>query len=211
MRIICEECRAVYCISERVIGSAGRMVKCAKCAHTWMVTPPSTFFATHETQSSNNQNYNFKVNLPVLFKPALPRYFKIIPIILALLLIFSGLIFFSEKLINLKPAKIIYEKCGIYSTKGLLLSDFVIDSHENEIAVNGFITNESDEDKVVPDIRYTLLNNNKEVIFRYTKLSSKQVIKANQTIPISAKITNAKAKAEYLQLDIGNKLELLLR
>ncbi len=205
MRITCGKCQAVYCISERVIGSAGRIVKCAKCTHTWMVTTPSTSFAAHKT------HYDYKVNLPVLFKPALPHYFKIIPITLALIIIFVGLIFFSEKLINLQPAKIIYEKCGIYSTKGLLLNDFVIDTHENEIAVNGFITNSSDEDKIVPDIRYILLNNNKEVIFRYTKPSSKEAIKANQTLPISAKITNVKAKAEYLQLDIGNKLELLLR
>ena len=211
MRITCEKCQAVYCISERVIGATGRIVKCAKCAYTWMVTAPSRSFASYKASSSNLQNFNYKINLPVLFKPALPYYIKVIPFILVLLIAFAGLIFFSEKLINIKPTKIIYEKCGVHSTKGLLLSDFTVDTHEKEISVNGFITNSSDEDKVMPDIRYILLNNNKEVIFRYTKASSKKIIKANQTIPISAKISNLKGKAEYLQLDIGNKLELLLR
>jgi predicted Zn finger-like uncharacterized protein len=39
MRIVCENCAAAYSIAEKIIGPSGRIVKCAKCSHSWKVVP----------------------------------------------------------------------------------------------------------------------------------------------------------------------------
>ena len=46
---------------------------------------------------------------------------------------------------------------------------------------------------------------------RLTLPSSKSIIHTNETLPISSKISNIAENAAYLQIDIGNKLDLLLR
>lgn len=206
MRIICEECKAVYCIADKVIGAMGRIVKCAKCYHTWMVSPK------HEGLRAQSNNNIEKINLPVLFKPALPKYFKIIPISLFTIIIFITLIFFSNYFIKIPLFSYLYEKYNIYDTEDLLLHSFIFDIDGDDIIINGVISNNSNKDKFLSDIRYQLLNKDKEIIFRYNqKLPCNKAIKPKEEIKISSKIINVKENAEYLELDIGNKLEILLR
>jgi predicted Zn finger-like uncharacterized protein len=40
MRIVCPTCDATYEVPDALIG-AGRRLRCAKCAHEWLVEPPS--------------------------------------------------------------------------------------------------------------------------------------------------------------------------
>ncbi len=81
----------------------------------------------------------------------------------------------------------------------------------NELLVQGMIRNTSSEDKVIPEIRYILLNKAKQVIFRLTKNSSNKLIKSGEALIINSKIINLNEDTAYVQLDIGNKLEFLLK
>jgi len=202
MRISCEKCHAIYSIAETVIGCAGRMVKCARCDHTWMVETSNIEVNTQAAHCAN---------LPVLFKPALPKYFNSVPILLVLILILTNFIFFPEFFMHFKPFKTLYEKCHIYDNKELLLHSFSFDINNDDVIIYGMLLNSSNEDKMIPDIRYVALDKDKEVLFRYTSPSPNSILKAGENWPIASKITNLNENTMYLQLDIGNKLELLLR
>ncbi len=201
MLLTCKECNAIYCIAEKIIGSSGRMVKCTRCQYVWMV------------EGARGINYPIELctTLPILFKPALPKAFQIMPILLILILALISFIFFSEYFFRFQPLNNLYEKCAIYNSDGLLLDSFVFDLNGNELLLQGVLKNNSNADRIIPDMRYILLNKDKEVMFKYTHLSSHQLLKSGEILPINTKIINLTDNAAYLQLDIGNKLELLLK
>jgi predicted Zn finger-like uncharacterized protein len=41
MIVTCQACSTRYLVDPRALGSAGRTVRCAKCAHTWHQVPPT--------------------------------------------------------------------------------------------------------------------------------------------------------------------------
>lgn len=191
MIITCEECKAVYCIAEKIIGPFSKRVKCTRCDHVWIVN------STPE-----------QIEQPVCDKPI---FSKLMPFFLLINILLINFLFFPELFIRFQPFKEIYEKCGIYNSADLILEEFNFEKQDETILVNGFIKNEGDEDKFLPDIRYILLDQNKEIIFKYTYIPSKKILKAGEIWPINSKIINVNFDADYLQLDIGNKLEFLLK
>lgn len=192
MIITCKECKAVYCIAEKIIGQNSKMVKCTRCQHTWMVSndAPSSLKKPCKTSSKAN---------------------AFISALLLLIIASISILLFPEFLIRFQPVKNIYEKCGIYDSKGLLLDNISFTLNANEILIKGLISNNSLNTKAVPDIRYILLNKDKKIIFQYTHRSSKQLLKPAEVFPINSKIININDDATALWLDIGNKLELLLK
>jgi hypothetical protein len=140
-----------------------------------------------------------------------PKYNILITILLVFTLALIGFIFFPEKLIRFQTFKDIYLKCGIYDSKGLVLDNFSFATNENKILIEGLIRNDSLEDKFIPEIRYILLNQDKEKIFSFTDKAKNQLIEPGKTYPIKTKIINIKENTAYIQIDIGNRLELLLR
>ena len=201
MLIICEVCHAIYSVAKKNIGPTGRAVKCAKCNHVWMV----------QIDQGPELPLEPCTTLPVLFKPALPKSFIAMPILLILIIILINFIFFPEFFIRLQPFRNIYEKCGIYDSKGLLLENFTFKFEDNELQVKGEIINNSDEEKIVPAIRYILRDKDKEINFRFTQQPAYQIIKPKESWPINSKIININENAAYFELDIGNKLEFLLK
>lgn len=41
MRISCPSCKAVYEVPDALIGPAPKQLRCARCAHEWLVAPPA--------------------------------------------------------------------------------------------------------------------------------------------------------------------------
>lgn len=191
MLISCKECKAMYCIADSIVDNSSRKFKCTRCQHVWKI------------------NENDHINLSKKRSIKVSKLFT--PIFLSIVIILINFIFFPEFFIKISPFKEVYEKCGIYNSDGLLLDEFIFEVNNNDLLVKGIIRNESDEDKSFPDVRYILLDGNKNIIFKYTHISSKKIIKAKDFSTIDTKILNVMDEAVYLQLDIGNKLELLLK
>ena len=137
--------------------------------------------------------------------------FKLIPICLVFIILTLNILFFPEFFMRFAIFKNLYEKCGIYDSYGLKFDSVSYDISGNEILVRGLIRNNSDIAKIVPEIRYILLNSDKEVIFKFTQAASNHLIKPDDSWSIATKIVNITDNASYLQLDIGNKLELMLK
>ncbi len=201
MLITCEECGAIYCIAEKIIGSMGRKVKCTRCQHVWMI----------ESKQAPSQALDPCLNLPILYKPALPKALRLIPIFLIFAIILINFIFFPELFTRVSLFRDLYQKCGFYSSDGLFLDNFIFELNKDEVLINGFIQNNSNENKMTPDVRYILLDKDKNEIFKYTQKSSYKLLKPGESFSINTKVIHLKEDANMLQIDIGNKLELLLK
>lgn len=192
MIITCEKCKAVYCIAEKIIGPFSKRVKCTRCNHVWIV----------------NVNAAQQIEQPSCYRKI---FSKLMPLFLLINILLINFLFFPELFISITPFKEIYQKCGIYNSADLVLEGFNFEKQNETILVNGFIKNAGDEDRFLPNIRYILLDQNKKTIFKYTYLPSKKILRSGEIWPIDSKIINVNFDAEYLQLDIGNKLEFLLK
>ena len=201
MLITCKECGAIYCIAEKIIGSMGRKVKCTRCQHVWMI----------ESKRVPDQTLESCLTLPILYKPALPKALRMMPIFLVFMLILINFIFFPELFTRVSLFRDLYQKCGFYSSDGLSLDNFIFELNKDEVLINGFIQNNSNENKMTPDVRYILLDKDKKEIFKYTQKSSYKLLKPGESFSINTNIIHIKEDANMLQIDIGNKLELLLK
>lgn len=202
MRITCEKCNAVYSIAEKIIGSSGRVVKCAKCSHNWMALPSSASPKIPQ------------ITLPKKKKKEVKPESNSLKLISILLLITSiavvSFLFFSKDLIKCKAFEAIYNSFSIYDSSGIKLKDFTYKIDYTDIIINGTLINDSLENKKVPNIRYTLLDKNKKIIFTSTISRDQYILRPGTKLPINYKINNIRKPVKHLQIDIGNKLELLL-
>jgi predicted Zn finger-like uncharacterized protein len=69
MILTCSSCATRYLIDPAQLGDSGRVVRCAKCGHSWMQIPPADRAPGPDVTSSATSNV-VSGNLPV---PARPR------------------------------------------------------------------------------------------------------------------------------------------
>lgn len=192
MIITCEQCKATYCIADKIVNSNMKL-KCTRCGYIWK----------HFKSLSSVNEGNFSI------KSIIKKTFSILSLTITILLL--NFIFFPEFLMNFSLIKDLYNKCGIYDTNNLVLEDFMFSIEEGTLIAKGLIKNDSTDDKFFPDIRYILTDKDKNIIFKYTSKSHRPLIKAGESVPLYTKILNVNNNAAFLQIDIGNKLELLIK
>lgn len=203
MRITCEKCNAVYSIAEKILGPSGRMVKCAKCFNNWMVIPlDANNITSHKTlaKKDNKTENTISINYPKI----------IFALVLTTSILILSFLLFSKELIKYKPLKSVYNKFSIYESNNIKLNNFTYKTDYTDIIIDGTLINDSDEDKKLPSIRYTLLDKNKKVIFTSTMSRKEYTLKKREELPITYRINNIRKPVKYLQIDIGNKLDLML-
>jgi len=72
MIVTCSACKTRYLTDPAALGLAGRMVRCAKCGHTWMQAPPADLPHRVDVISSSTGTGEFgppKFNLPAPYVP----------------------------------------------------------------------------------------------------------------------------------------------
>ncbi|MEK6733821.1 MAG: zinc-ribbon domain-containing protein [Pseudomonadota bacterium] len=190
MLITCSKCNSTYSIADKFISPLGRIVKCYKCSNSWVVNCSSQDLAV---------------------EPACFPSFGIMSFFLISLIFLFGFVFLSETLMRFAPINSLYEKLHIYDSKDLSMDNFYFDLDKKEIIVNGIIANNSLKEKRSPNLRYMIYSKDKKIIFKYTENSSKEIIGPGKYMQVNAKIANIPEDAEFLSIDIGNKLDLLLR
>lgn len=206
MRIACDKCNAVYSIAEKIIGPSGRIVKCAKCDNSWKVYLPASEETPPPYQLANKEAD------PALAKTnKLNVFLRILAVLLTFLMIFMGLFIFSKDLIKYKYFKTFYGYFSIYDITGIKLEDFTLKMDEQDAIINGTLVNNTSYEQKLPKLRYILLDKNKTVIFKFTTTDSDEILKPGERMQINTKISNITKPAKYLQIDVGNNLDFILR
>lgn len=193
MRIICNNCGAVYLIAEKIIGSKGRIVKCAKCSYCWTVQPTDS-----STPPQTRKCFTEKF-LHFLFS------FLIFINLIAIVLLASNYLTKDSFL------KKFYNLFNISDNRELVLENFTAKKINDSLIISGKLLNLSNEDKPFPYIRYTILDDTGKIQIRLTTPASDKIIKPKASLQVGSKISNITTNYKILKIDIGNKIDLILR
>ncbi|WDM85376.1 zinc-ribbon domain-containing protein [Ehrlichia sp. JZT12] len=222
MRIECKKCKAIYKIDSNKIPVSGKKVKCTNCNNTWTHVPTQDKIAgnseksytTKESTTNPNLQHN-KTTAYNLSNNSAKNYSllrKISSIVTMMILIFSLSVTFQNNM----PYKIrkIYRIIEMYDTTNIQLVDSHIKilKHDNNniaIKVEGIIKNQSEQERFIPGIHFTLYDKHKKVIIseklnkhKTNLIPSKQDYKFEHIIHYVPKNTDS------VQIKIGNLFEI---
>lgn len=220
MIITCEHCAAKYMVSEDALGLDGRSVKCAKCQKTWFAKPPSVLEVNNPISDITSKIVaENKKQLPAVRDDNWSFLLKISASILSLVLAFLFIIFFQTTVTSFIPAsKKIYNMMHFFDTSNLELQNMAIrkiQKKENTtLVIKGQIYNKSKSLVIRPSLRITLYDDAYQKLLEHIidlNQENSEYIKPGEMIDIDNNIRNLADNAKILKIDIGNRLELLLR
>lgn len=212
--ITCEKCTARYAIPDSAIPEKGRLVKCTKCQNQWIVK-----LTTSEAEQKIQQNASTSTGKEIEIIPPkiiiikTPVALKFMPLLLIALILFTFIIFYSNQLISYFPSLAnIYLKQDIYNTDNLVMQNInfhkeATDNNSN-IIVSGKITNLSSEIKPIPMLSILLKDQYHHKVKTQILSQNGAKLNPNESYIISSKFTNVPNLIEYIDLNLGNKLEL---
>jgi hypothetical protein len=204
-------------ISPKGLGAEGRKVKCAKCAHIWFVKPSEEDLKSVESVTDTpaaTAPVPEKSGLPAVSKTT-PILLKLIPVVISLVIIVAAFIFYKSALEKIPGMSAIYQAVGFYKTKGVVFSDIIarkVKTRSGEdLLLRGNIFNTSGEERVLPNLRFIISTQDGTEIFSHTLEYTGRVLAPGEKQSINNTIRNLDSRANYLQLDIGNSIELMAR
>jgi len=196
MIVTCSACKTRYLTDPAALGAIGRMVRCAKCGHTWMQTPPADLPRRVDVISPSSGQPDLsppRFNLPAPYIPPPRRRSRVrtaLAVAAAAVIAAVGAGYFARsQIIETWPsAKRVYDLIG-----GLVeTSRSTLDVGNLQIVrqpvggmevlvLQGEITNRGQQPQAVPTLRVTLFDGNGKGIMDWTFASDAIVLQPGET------------------------------
>lgn len=213
MYLTCPECYTSFVIKPEQIGPKGRRVRCSRCSHGWFAPAATSGFTgdapkfqilKSDKASKHKEQFNPGVNLPALLPTNIPFYLYLAPILLAIAIFFSSAIFFVEKFPFLSLTS---------AHRELKVKDIHIayDRDYGNIIAKYKILNKSKGSLSLPSIRIRLLDANHRILKSHVASEASSSLAPKQFVSMRTRFSEAPSNVEYIDITLGNKLDLLLR
>jgi predicted Zn finger-like uncharacterized protein len=188
MIVSCSACKTRYLIDATVLGEAGRVVRCAKCRHSWMQTPPADQPRRIDVAPPPPPGLPPAPNfgLPVRYQPRRRRWpVAAVAAAIAGLIVGTGVGYFGrEKIMDTWPStKRVYELIGEIigvPTSTLEVQDVRLVEQPlaglTVLVLEGKIVNNSDSPQLLPGLRASLLDADKRSLFDWTFAVDQDVV-----------------------------------
>ncbi len=175
MIVTCPSCTTRYLVDPAALGETGRMVRCARCAHTWMETPPEDMPKTIDLATPPEMPTPIPPgsNLPAL--PREPRAHGWIgwaALAVVLVAVLAGGVLARDRVVEVWPsATRLYalvglvedEPAAIFELRDVSQSTFVEDER-TVVVINGKIVNISTRSHPVPKVFAQMLDTRQRVL-----------------------------------------------
>jgi len=173
MIVTCSACKTRYLTDPAALGAIGRMVRCAKCGHTWMQTPPADLPRRVDVISSVSGSPDLsppRFNLPAPYIPPRRRRSRLraalaVAAVVVIAVIGAGYFARAQIIETWPQAKRVYDLIGgLVNTSNasldvgnLRIVHQPVDGVEM-LVLQGEITNRGGETQAVPTLRVTLFD-----------------------------------------------------
>lgn len=202
MILVCPECTARFVVKPEAIGADGRKVKCAKCSHVWFQKPTEQEAVETSPTPDGVDAIPEGGGLPALRgKRALGL--KVTSGVLAAVLVAVVMLVSVPGLF------------GMQQVAGIVIYDSVteritVDKYE-DLRVKGVLVNESEEEKKVPPLRITLVDEDGKSIKKVMVDPVAEVIAPGEELSFEDTIARIPKNTATVILDIGNMLDFASR
>ena len=207
MIVSCPACSTRYLVEPSALGSDGRVVRCAKCEHSWYQSPP------------DDMPHQVDLAIPPAGSLPLPPHPKAassgsrgagLPLLILVLLALAvaGGYFLRERIVTEWPKTAqLYELIGL-PTKvvgaGLEIANLNYTRQDvagqSVMQVQGDIFNKTEKDISVPPLKATLQDDSGKPLFDWTFSVNPPTIRPGETINFKTEAKNPPAEARKLMI-----------
>jgi hypothetical protein len=199
------------------LGREGRNVKCAKCSKTWFAKPTEEELKKSEDAVVPPKG-GFSLSddkLPTIRTDNWIAFLKVVPVVLLFLIMLITIVFYKNVLTKIPGINHLYEAVGVYNYDKIVFKDVAvrkIDSRTGkDLVIRGNVLNSSSDLKFVPDLRFVIYDKLGNKILNHTIKSNQKILKPGEKYSIGNTVRNLQNRAEILELDVGNSIDLLVR
>ncbi len=221
MIVTCPVCSTRYLVDPRALGSAGRLVRCASCSHTWQQAPPADAPRRVDLvapQPELASPAGGRVQLPALSRPQRRSSALLMPLLALLVLIgatAAGLWLARDQLVSYWPgAATYYAMLGapVAAMQGSGLGfDKVTKRYDTEnglltLVIEGEVVNLSRVAREVPKLRVVLQDISKHELQSWSFAVTEEPLLPGGTLPFRTTIAqpNAEATGFVVTFDTGS-------
>jgi predicted Zn finger-like uncharacterized protein len=190
MILTCPACSTRYLVDPATLGRDGRMVRCAKCGHSWMQRPPVDMPKAVDLDISPPPEEIKPIpvgsSLPAIRKPPPPKSRKPLAIsaIAAALLVLIGGIYMRQDIVEIwPPSALLFETVGLPVDAlgaGLQLqnvrSEKRVEDGITVLVIEGQVVNISNRERPVPPLRAVSLGPDKTRLGDWTFTASHETL-----------------------------------
>jgi predicted Zn finger-like uncharacterized protein len=222
MIVSCSACKTRYLVDPAVLGEAGRVVRCAKCKHSWMQTPPADLprrldlVPVVPKPPALPPAPNF--GLPVRYHAPRRRRWPVAVAAAAIagLLVGTGVGYFGrESIMQTWPStKRVYELIGEIvgiPTSNLEVQDVRLVEQPlaglTVLVLEGKVVNTSDEPQAMPELRASLLDAQKRDLFAWTFAVDQEVVAPGEVVTFRTEAINPPGAFERPQITFVGTVE----
>lgn len=213
MIVSCTACKTRYLIDPAVLGEAGRVVRCAKCRHSWMQAPPADLPRRLDLVPVPAPGLPPAPNfgLPVRYHAPRRRRWPVAVLAAAIagLIVGTGVGYFGrERIIETWPStKRVYEMIGEFvgmPTSNLEVRDVRLVEQPlaglTVLVLQGNIVNTTGETQIMPVLRASLLDAEKRNLFDWTFAVDQEVLGPGEIVKFRTETINPPAAFERPQI-----------
>lgn len=213
MIVSCTACKTRYLIDPAVLGADGRVVRCAKCRHSWMQTPPADLPRRLDLVPLPPPGLPPAPNfgLPVRYHAPRRRRWPVAVLAAAVagLIVSTGVGYFGrERIIETWPStKRVYEMIGEFigmPTSNLEVRDVRLVEQPlaglTVLVLEGNIVNMTGETQIMPELRASLLDAEKRNLFDWTFAVDQAVVGPGEIVKFRTEAINPPEAYERPQI-----------
>jgi len=196
MIVTCSACKTRYLTDPAALGAIGRMVRCAKCGHTWMQTPPADLPRRVDVISPSSGQPDLgppRFNLPAPYVPPPRRRSRVrtvlaVAAVVVIAVVGAGYFARSQIIETWPQAKRVYDLIGgLVDTSSATLDVGNLRIVHRPVGgvevlvLQGEITNHGEQAQAVPVLRATLFDANDKGIMVWTFAGDEAVLQPGET------------------------------